>query len=112
MEINLWDGNSGISPVLKFLRKISKDERKRVERDIDHLAQQGLSLLNSSKMKKLKGYNGLYELKSITSDKTIRIFFCISGSGAWLLEGCIKKDNRTRQKHIDKALRRSKTIKK
>jgi phage-related protein len=57
-------------------------------------------------LKHLEGTDGLYEIKIITSLKSIRIFCCFDEGNLIVLLNCIiKKTNKTPKRELEKALK-------
>jgi phage-related protein len=107
MRVKFWVTASGRAPVALFIRKQSPLAGQRIMKDIDHLEQQGLELaINPSKVKSLRGYSKLYELKTYFQGIWYRIIFVVINGEAWLLEAFKKKGNGTPQRFIDTALKR------
>jgi phage-related protein len=111
MRVRFWTTTSGRLPVAAFIGKQPPLAAQRIMKDIDHLEQQGLDLaINPHKLKSLKGYPGLYELKTYAQGIWYRIIFVVISGDAWLLEAFKKKGNGTPQRHIDTALQRQSLI--
>ena len=57
-------------------------------------------------LKHLEGTDGLYEIKIITSSKSIRIFCCFDEGNLIVLLNCIiKKTDKTPKKELEKAIK-------
>ena len=102
----------GQSPVVNFIKEQSSKEQAKILREIDLLEEFGLSL-GMPHIKKLKGYNDLWELRIKHSSNIFRIFFLNYKNGILvLLHGFQKKSNKTPKREINKALNRIKIINK
>lgn len=99
------------SPVVEFIQQQSPKEQAKILREIDLLEEFGL-FLGMPHIKKLKGYNDLWELRIKHSSNIFRIFFFNYKDGVFiLLHGFKKKSNKTPQREINKALNRLNKIK-
>jgi len=80
----------------------------KIRTEIRLLEEYGLSLLSTSKVKKLAGYTNLYELR-IKAGIQIRLFFAfVSPDSILILHGFIKKTNKTPLNEIKTAINRVK----
>jgi phage-related protein len=112
MDVRFWKAGSGKCVVAEFIKSQDKIAAQRIMKDIDYLEEQGLNLLiNPNKMKKLKGYKNLYELRTSFRGIWYRILFGIFKDEAWLVEAFKKKGNNTPQRNIDKAVARISLVK-
>ena len=111
MEVEFWKTKTGRAPVFKFIKKQPAEASARLLHDLEHLEKQGLKLqIYPRKLKALTGYKGLWELKTDFKGVFYRIIFCVKDGKAWLLEAFKKKDNHTRLKYINVALKRQKSL--
>ena len=98
---------SGREPVRDWLLTLPSNDRKVIGQDIMKVEYGwpcGLPLCES-----LKGYPGLYEVRSSLSDRRIaRVFFTVSGGMMVLLHGFVKKTQATPDKELKLAMRRLK----
>jgi len=80
----------------------------KIRSEIRLLEEYGLSLLSTSKIKKISGSLGLYELR-IKASVQIRLFFVFVKPNIFLIvHGFIKKTNKTPKKEIKTAISRLK----
>ena len=99
------------SPVVEFIENQSPKEQAKILREIDLLEEFGL-FLGMPHIRKLKGYDDLWELRIKFSSNIFRIFFFNYKKGVFvLLHAFKKKNNKTPKREINKALRRIKNIK-
>ncbi len=111
MRVKFWQSTSLHIPVLEFIEDQPDEAAQRIMKTIDHLTEKGLDLLASpNKMKQLKGYKGLFELRIDFKGVYYRIIFCVINGIAWLLSAFKKKDNRTKNSYIDVALGRQRQL--
>ncbi len=106
MTINVWQADSGRSPVMNFINSQDVKAGQRIMKDIDHLEEQGVALQHTKKLKKLQGYTSLYELITNFRGMGYRIIFTIIKGDAWLLEAFKKKSSDTPRQYIDTAIGR------
>lgn len=100
-----------ISPVVEFIQNQSSKEQAKILREIDMLEEFGL-FLGMPHIKKLKGYNDLWELRIKHSSNIYRILFFNYKDGIFiLLHGFKKKNNKTPKREINKAIHRLNKIK-
>lgn len=98
------------SSVVNFIQKQSSKEQAKILREVDLLEEFGL-FLGMPHIKKLKGYNDLWELRIKHSSNIFRILFFNYKEGIFiLLHGFKKKSNKTPQCEINKALKRMQNI--
>jgi len=100
-----------ISPVVEFIQNQSPKEQAKILREIDLLEEFGL-FLGMPHIKKLNGYNDLWELRIKHSSNIFRILFFHYKEGIFiLLHGFKKKTNKTPKREINKAIHRLNKIK-
>lgn len=98
------------SPVVNFIENQSPKEQAKILREIDLLEEFGL-FLGMPHIKKLKGYNDLWELRIKHSTNIFRILFFNYKEGTFVfLHGFKKKSNKTPKREINKALKRMQNI--
>jgi phage-related protein len=103
-----YENINGSKPVRLWLLSLSKDDRRVIGEDIKTV-EYGFPI-GMPVCRKLG--NKLYEVRSNVSDKRIaRVIFTIESSYMVLLNGFIKKDQKTPKNEIELALRRKKDIK-
>ena len=99
------------SPVTEFIKEQSAKEKAKILREIELLEEFGL-FLGMPHLKKLKGYDDLWELRIKHSSNIFRIFFLNYQAGIFVLLHIFKKkSNKTPQREIDIALNRLNSIK-
>lgn len=103
-----YETSNGHKPVRKWLLSLSKEDRKIIGSDIKTV-EFGFPI-GMPVCKNLS--NKLYEIRSNISDKRIaRVIFTIKSKYMILLNGFIKKSQKTPKSEIDLALSRKKDIK-
>jgi phage-related protein len=111
MEVEFWKTWSGRTPVYKFIEKQPPGSSARLLKDLEYFEKHGMRLItNPNKLKQLTGYNNLYELKTEFKKVSYRVIFCIKDGKAWLLEAFKKKEDHTKLKYINTALKRQKVL--
>lgn len=94
--------------IIDFIDSFSNKIVYKIKSDIRLLEEYGLSLLSTSKVKKIVGQSNLYELR-IKSSVQIRLFFAyITPNIILIINGFIKKTNKTPHKEIQTAIKRIK----
>ncbi|PIY70590.1 type II toxin-antitoxin system RelE/ParE family toxin [Candidatus Roizmanbacteria bacterium CG_4_10_14_0_8_um_filter_36_36] len=94
--------------ILDFIDKFPNKIVLKIKSDIRLLEEYSLSLLSTSKVKKINSYSNLFELR-IKSVIQIRLFFCYFRPNIFLiLHGFVKKTNKTPHKEIQVAVNRQK----
>ena len=105
-KIILYKNSSGKEVIVDFIDSFSNKIVIKIRSDIRLLKEYGLSLLATSKVKKIK--KNLYELR-IKSSVQIRLFFVFINPDIFLIvHGFVKKTNKTPEKEIDLAIGRIK----
>lgn len=93
--------SSGREVVMDFIDSFSNAVADKVRFDIRLLKEYGLSLLSTSKVKKMFGFPNLYELR-IKASVQIRLFFVYIPADMFIiLHGFVKKTNKTPKKELD-----------
>lgn len=91
---------NGICPVFDFIKDQSPKEQAKKLREIDLLEEFGLSL-GLPHIKKIQGYEDLWELRIKQSSNNFRIFyFCYTGGRFVLLHGIRKTTGKTPPKDL------------
>lgn len=94
--------------ITDFIDSFSNKIVYKIKSDIRLLEEYGLTLLSTSKVKKIIGQSNLYELR-IKSSVQIRLFFAyIHPNIILIVNGFIKKTNKTPDKEIETAIKRIK----
>lgn len=107
-KIILYKNASGKEIVGDFIDSFSNNVVDKIRSDIKLLKEYGLSLLSTSKVKKISGIYNLYELRIKTSVQ-IRLFFVYVPPDIFLiLHGFIKKTNKTPLKELKTVINRKK----
>lgn len=107
-RIILYKNTSGKEIVGDFINSFSNKIILKIRSDIRLLGEFGLSLLSTSKVKKIAGASNLYELRTKATIQ-IRLFFVfISPDTFLILHGFAKKTNKTPIKELQIAIQRKK----
>ncbi len=104
----MQDGNSPVSDFLQELTDLKA--HKKILRDFEEKIEKypfGM-LLQAEVLKKMKGYEKykLYEYKLLYNKTQYRILCSIHGSTCYLVHAFIKKEQKTRNKHLQTAVSR------
>jgi len=98
---------AGAEPVREWLKTLPKDDRVRIGGDIQVIE----FLWPDVKAPLVKSLGkGLWEVRTDLANRIARVFFAPAAGRMVLLHGIIKKDQRTRQKDIEKARGRLKEV--
>lgn len=107
-KIIFYKNAAGKEIIGEFIDSLSNNITDKIRFDIRLLKEYGLSLLSTSKVKKISGASSLYELRVKTSVQ-IRLFFVyISPDMFLILHGFIKKTNKTPFRELKVAINRKK----
>lgn len=107
-KIFFYKTSSGTEIVTDFIDTLSNKTILKIKFEMRLLENYGLSLLTTSKIKKLSGFSNLYELR-IKTRVQIRLFFSFVPPHSFLiLHGFIKKTNKTPLHEIKTAVNRQK----
>jgi len=107
-KIILYKNASGKEIIGDFIDSFSNNIIDKIRSDIKLLKEYGLSLLSTSKLKKISGVYNLYELRVKTSVQ-IRLFFVYFPPNTFIiLHGFIKKTNKIPLKELKTAINRKK----
>lgn len=105
IEILFYQNQSGTEPVKVWLKELTKQDRQIIGTDLKTV-QFGWPI-GMPTCRPLG--NGLYEVRSnITGKNIARVIFFFDGSNIILVNGFIKKTQKTPQHEIDLALKRQK----
>jgi len=102
LQVNFFRQESGKEPVRAWLKSLPPEERKLIGQDIKTVQwgwPLGMPLVRSL------GY-GLWEVRTNLLGKMARVIFCIRGDHIVLLNGFIKKTQKTPKKDIELAKHR------
>jgi len=107
---SFFESEAGKIPARDWLLSLTGEDRKAIGDDI-RTAEFGWPIgmpLCSS----LKGYKGLWEIRTrLSGGRIARVFFCAHKGSMVLLHGFIKKSQKTPPKEIDIAVRRQNGLK-
>ena len=107
-KIILYKNPSGKEIIGDFIVSFSNNVIDKIRYDIRLLKEYGLSLLSTSKIKKISGFPNLYELR-VKASVQIRLFFvCVHPDIFLIIHGFIKKTNKTPLKELKIAINRKK----
>ena len=105
-----FESGTGKMPVRDWLLGLTPEDRKAIGDDI-RTAEFGWPI-GMPLCRPLKGYKGLWEIRSRLEDKRIaRVFFCAHEGSMVLLHGFVKKSKKTPQKELDVAVKRQNGLK-
>lgn len=105
-NIELYTKDNDECPVLDFIQSLPAKHQAKVEREIDLLQDFGINLTypHTQKMEGDK-YKGLWELRIKFASDISRIFYFLHVDDTYvLLNGFVKKTNKTPKKELDKAI--------
>lgn len=108
MEVYFYTTDSGNEPVRKWLKDLSKEDKKIIGADIKTL-QYGYPI-GMPLTKILVGTECLEELRCHIKDGIARIIFYVEDDTIILLHAFIKKTQKTPQKDLDLAIKRYKEL--
>ncbi|MSR58143.1 MAG: type II toxin-antitoxin system RelE/ParE family toxin [Planctomycetaceae bacterium] len=92
----------GNEPVREWLQSLAKIERKVIGCDVlkvQYCWPIGMPLVGNLG-------NGLWEVRSRLENRIARVLFCVEGSTMVLLQGFIKKTQKTPKRELDLAMKR------
>ena len=96
----------GKCPVLEFIEKLTPKEQAKILREIDLLEEFGLPL-GMPHIRKIQGYEDIWELRIKHSSNNFRIFYlCYTGGKFVLLHGIRKTTGKTPARDIKTAEKR------
>lgn len=105
-DVEYYETERGEVPVVDFLLSLPKKVRAKTFSEIELLKKHGMNL-REPYVKPIKGdkYNGLFELRTKFASDVNRIFyFAWSNNRFVLLNGFVKKDEKTPKIELDRAL--------
>ncbi|GBR75592.1 phage derived protein Gp49-like [Candidatus Termititenax persephonae] len=104
--IELYEKNSGNSPVLGFILSLAPKQQAKIYREIELLEKFG-NALHFPHVRKIEGEKSLWELRIKFGSDAFRIFyFMFYANHCVLLHGFVKKANKTPQKELAVAVAR------
>lgn len=107
-KIYFYKTSSEKQIITDFIDSFSNKIVLKIKSEIRLLQEYGLSLLSTSKIKKISGFSNLYELR-IKTDVQIRLFFGFVSPNIFLIvHGFIKKSQKTPVSDIKTAFNRLK----
>lgn len=107
-KIVLYKNSTGREIISDFIDSFSDKIIDQIRTDIRLLKEYGLSLLTTSKVKKIRGFSNLYELR-IKTIIYIRLLFTYYKPNFFvILHGFVKKTNKTPIKELKTAMNRKK----
>ncbi|MFA5770541.1 MAG: type II toxin-antitoxin system RelE/ParE family toxin [Patescibacteria group bacterium] len=107
-KLIFYKTSSGREIITDFIDSFSNKIVYKIKSDIRLFEEHGLLLLSTSKVKKIVGQSNLYELR-IRSSIQIRLFFSYIAPNIFLIiNGFVKKTNKTPYKEIQTAINRLK----
>ena len=110
LRVVFFRTDSGNEPVREWLENLEEEDERTIDADIAVVAEHWPSVLRTSLVKKLQGEGNLWEIRSrISYGKRItRVLFTVESGEIILLHGFIKKSQKTPQKDLLLARKRSK----
>jgi len=107
-KVLFYKNISGKEVIISFIELFPNKIVLKIKSDLRLLEEYGLSLLFTSKVKKIKEYSNLFELR-IKSSIQIRLFFVFFKPNIFLIvHGFVKKTNKTPHREIQVAINRLK----
>ena len=107
LAIKFFRTDAGSEPVLKWLKELSKEERKAIGDDLRTMQfgwPMGMPLVR-------KMENGLWEIRTDFSNRIARVIFTVVAGEAVLLHGFIKQSRKTPQSDLITARKRKALLK-
>ena len=110
LRVVFFRTDRGNDPVREWLEGLGERDEIIIDTDITVVAENWPSVVGTSLIKKLKGEEDLWEIRSRISDgkRTARVMFTIEAGEIILLHGFVKKSQRTPRKDLRIARRRNK----
>jgi len=108
LKVKFYQNDLGREPVKEWLKKLQKDAKKAIGKDI-MTVQYGWPI-GMPVVKPITGYKKLWEVRTDLKDGISRILFTICKDMMVLLHGFIKKSQKTPKKEIDIAEQRKKSF--
>jgi phage-related protein len=107
LAVKFFRTNGGSEPVRRWLKELSKEERKAISDDLRTMQfgwPVGMPLVR-------KMENGLWEIRTDFSNRIARVLFTIVAGEAVLLHGFIKQSRKTTQPDLKTARKRKALLK-
>lgn len=107
MKLVFYKQTDGTKPAGKFISSLPTKLRAKVMRDLDLLEKYGFNL-GLPYVRKIQGakYEKLYEMRTKFASNITRIFYFFeTKDGIVILNGYLKKSDKTDKKELDKALK-------
>lgn len=104
-DVEFYQKDNGDVPVMDFLLSLQPKMRAKAYSEIELLKKHGPAL-REPYVKPIKGNNnkGIYELRIKFSSDILRIFyFCFQQNTFVLLNGFVKKTNKTPERELERA---------
>ena len=100
----------GNDPVREWLEGLGERDEKTIDADIAVVAENWPLVLGTSLVKKLKGTENLWEIRSRISDgkRIARVLFTVEAGEIILLHGFVKKSQRIPRRDLRLARKRNK----
>jgi phage-related protein len=103
MNVEFLTLPNGKCPVEDFLDDLDEKTAAKVQRYIEELEEKGT--LPFPQARKMPGLNGLWELRVLSRDGAVRIFYVYSDKNQILfVSGFLKKSQKTPEREIERAL--------
>lgn len=112
MNLELWESDSGTSPIVDFIVNQDKAIKRKIDRKLMRLTKVGfVELIQSGLLKSMQGHSNLFELAFRFNKRFIRFFLTADKNRTLhVLHAFMKKSNKTPKKELDIALQRKKII--
>ncbi|MEX2054535.1 MAG: type II toxin-antitoxin system RelE/ParE family toxin [Candidatus Colwellbacteria bacterium] len=111
MQVEFWKSDKGRSPALDFIESLDDAVQEKIYDDLETTQQAEPGVLISSRLlEKVQGKaskHKLYETKTKYDGMEYRLTGRMSGGKLVVVDGFIKKDQKTPQRYIDRAIRRA-----
>ena len=110
LRVIFFRTDRGNDPVREWLEGLGERDEIIIDTDITVVAENWPSVVGTSLIKKLKGEEDLWEIRSRISDgkRIARVVFTVESGEIILLHGFVKKSQRTPRKDLRIARRRNK----
>ena len=109
LRVVFFRTDRGNDPVRDWLEGLGERDEMIIDTDITVVAENWPSVLGTTLVKKLRGEEGLWEIRSRISDgkRIARVFFIVEAGEIILLHGFVKKSQRTPRKDLRIVRRRN-----
>ena len=109
LRVVFFRTDRGNDPVRDWLEGLGERDEMIIDTDITVVAENWPSVLGTTLVKKLRGEEGLWEIRSRISDgkRIARVLFIVEAGEIILLHGFVKKSQRTPRKDLRIARRRN-----